>query len=144
MKRFTRYALVAILAMGAVTPLLVGCNLLQYQFCINNLTSFDLKEVNIAAQGAPSWGSNDLSGTLLPGGSVDIKGFSPGMYMVRGVFDIVNEEDVCEDVYNNEFIVVNDGLEITTTNICIDYDEEVPEKKSTVCVDIYGAARFEI
>lgn len=144
MHRFTRLATAAILTIGAATPLLIGCNLLTYQFCINNLTSFDLKEVNVASQGAPSWGANDLSGAVAPGGSEDIKGFSAGTYMVRAVFDIVDEQEICEDVYNNEYIVVNEGLEITTTNICIDYDEQFPGKKDAVCVDIYGAARFVI
>ncbi len=144
MKRLTRYAVVATLAVAAIIPMLAGCNILQYQFCINNLTQFDLKEVNIVAQGAESWGPNDLSGTLIPGDSEDIKGFAAGTYMVRGVFDVVDDVDICDEVINDEYIVINEGLEITTTNICIDYDERVPDDKSEICVEIYGEPRFVI
>lgn len=129
----------------SLVAVLAGCNLLQYQFCINNLTSFDLKEVNVAAQGAASWGGNDLSGALAPGGSEDIKGFAAGVYMVRGVFDVIDGEDFCDEVYNNELIVVNEGIEITTTNICIDYVEGLEfDVKLPACSDIYGAVRFAI
>jgi len=145
MKRLTRYAVVAVLTVGVIVPMLVGCNLLQYQFCISNLTSFDLKEVNIVTQGAASWGSNDLTAVLGPGSSVDIKGFLAGTYMVRAVFDVADASDLCDEIINDEYIVTNEGLEITTTNICIDYDEQIPDAKSDgPCYEIYGAPRFVI
>ncbi|MFA6242352.1 MAG: hypothetical protein WC655_15565 [Candidatus Hydrogenedentales bacterium] len=144
MKTLTRYAGVVIVATALIVPMMVGCNILQYQFCINNLTEYDLKEVNIVTQGSASWGANDLSGTLVPGGSEDIKGFAAGTYMVRGVFDVVDEVDICDEVINDEYIVINEGLEITTTNICIDYDEQIPSDKSEICFEIYGAPRFVI
>ncbi|MBX7256800.1 MAG: hypothetical protein K1Y02_10590 [Candidatus Hydrogenedentes bacterium] len=140
------------LAMGVcvvlVATVLAGCNLLQYQFCINNLTSFDLTDVNIVNQGADSWGANDLSAVLAPGGSEDIKGFAAGTYMVRGVFDVADSSEFCDDVINDELIVVNEGIDITTTNVCIDYREDtLLQGKAVViggCTLIYGDVRFVI
>ncbi|MBX7256801.1 MAG: hypothetical protein K1Y02_10595 [Candidatus Hydrogenedentes bacterium] len=147
MRVVRRFGLLAGMCVVLVVTVLAGCNLLQYQFCVTNLTPYDLKEVNITTQSADSWGSNDLTGVIEPGGSEDIKGFSPGMYMVRGVFDIAGEPNLCHEVINGELIIVNEGLEITTTNICIDYREIegiVSKDKADVCTSIYGAARFEI
>lgn len=147
MKTLRAYGVLACAGVVAVSAVLAGCNLLKYQFCINNFTSYDLIEVNIASQGAPSWGSNDLSAVLGPGGSEDIKGFSAGTYMVRGVFDIAGDPYLCDEVINGELIVVNEGIDITTTNVCIDYEEIsgfVDDSKSEACTTIYGAVRFEI
>ncbi len=139
MSNWKRFAVVMTVLVSVALPVMVGCNLLQYQFEINNLTSFDLVEVNITTDGAASWGSNDLTAVLAPGGSEDIKGFSAGDYMVRGVFDVV-DGDVCEPVYNNEYLVYNTDIEITTTNVAIDYQEEYDGE----CTDIYGDVRFVI
>ncbi len=145
MRAVRRIGLPVGVALVLVATVMVGCNLLQYQFCINNLTDFDLTEVNIVSQGALSWGANDLTAVLAPGGAEDIKGFSAGTYMVRGVFDVADQSGFCQEIINDELIVVSDGLEITTTNICIDYRQAaLLQGKAPVCTSIYDAIRFEI
>ena len=148
MRVVRRFGLPVGVCLVLVATVMAGCNLLQYQFCINNLTSFDLLEVNIVTQGAVSWGSNDLTAVLAPGGSEDIKGFSAGTYMVRGVFDVADGTDFCDTIINDELIVVNEGIEITTTNVCIDYDEIISSQEKAVapgdCMNIYGSVRFVI
>ncbi|MFA6242353.1 MAG: hypothetical protein WC655_15570 [Candidatus Hydrogenedentales bacterium] len=149
MRAVRRIGLPVGVALVLVATVMAGCNLLQYQFCINNLTDYDLTEVNIVSQGALSWGANDLTAVLAPGGAEDIKGFSAGTYMVRGVFDVADGPIFCDEIINDELIVVNEGLEITTTNICIDYQETLgslngENSKAVICTTIYGAVRFEI
>ncbi|MBX7256799.1 MAG: hypothetical protein K1Y02_10585 [Candidatus Hydrogenedentes bacterium] len=145
MRRSRSWGILAAVILVAVATVFAGCNLLQYQFCINNFTSYDLKEVNVANQGALSWGPNDLTSVLVSGQSEDIKGFAPGTYMVRGVFDIVDEFLFCGEAVNNELIVVNEGIEITTTNVCIDYYQGLSwNRRLPACSTIYGDVRFEI
>ncbi|MBX7256804.1 MAG: hypothetical protein K1Y02_10610 [Candidatus Hydrogenedentes bacterium] len=144
MSNWKRFAVVMAVLVSVALPVMVGCNLLQYQFEINNLTSYDLMEVNITADGAQSWGSNDLSAILAPGGSEDIKGFAAGEYMVRGVFDVADAEDdeICGPIYNDEYLVYNTGIEVTTTNVAIDYSEDVDTEEE--CTFIYGDVRYII
>ncbi|MFA6242351.1 MAG: hypothetical protein WC655_15560 [Candidatus Hydrogenedentales bacterium] len=145
MRTWKKAAIAMALVVGIVAPVTVGCNLLSYQICVNNQSSYDLVEVNVVTQGAVSWGSDDLVGIVGPGETQDIKGFSAGEYMVRGVFDVADGQ-VCEPVINNEYIVTNTNIEITTTNVCIDYDEQfvVETKAPGDCVEIYGSVRFVI
>lgn len=149
MRVVRRFGLPVGVCLVLVATVLAGCNLLHYQFCINNLTSFDLLQVNIVSQGSASWGTNDLSATLVPGGSEDIDGFASGVYMVRGVFDVADASGFCDEVINDELIVVNEGIEITTTNVCIDYQEDTQigsQTKAVIgnCTFIYGDVRFVI
>ncbi|MBX7256803.1 MAG: hypothetical protein K1Y02_10605 [Candidatus Hydrogenedentes bacterium] len=147
MRTWKTAAIVMSIAVGIVAPVMVGCNLLTYQICVNNQSSYDLIEVNVVALGAGSWGSNDLTGIVGPGQTQDIKGFSAGDYMVRGVFDVADSQ-VCEPVINDEYIVTNTNIDITTTNVCIDYNEQYVVQNGVKapgdCVEIYGAVRFEI
>ena len=144
MKKWFRVVGSAVVLAGLSISVFVGCNILQYQFCITNLTAFNLDEINIVPQGASSWGANDLSAFIAPGGEQDIKGFAPGTYMVRAVFDVTDATGLCGSVINGELIVTNNELTITTTNICIDYDEQVESAGKGGCTDVYGAAHFEI
>lgn len=142
MSNWKRFAVVMAVLVSVALPVMVGCNLLKYQFEINNLTSYDLVEVNITTDGAASWGSNDLAAVIAPGGSQDIKSFAAGDYMVRGVFDVADaeEDEICGPVYNDEYLVYNTDIEITTTNIAIDYKEQFEGE----CTSIYGDVRFVI
>lgn len=148
MRTWKKAAIGMALVVGIVAPVLVGCNILKYQICVNNQSSYDLIEVNVVAQGAGSWGADDLIGIVAPGQSQDIKGFTAGEYMVRGVFDVADSQ-VCPPVINDEYIVTNTNIEITTTNVCIDYNEQyVVQNGGTKapgdCVEIYGEVRFVI
>jgi len=145
MRNWKKAAILMALIVGIAAPVMVGCNLLKYQICVNNQSSYDLVEVNVVTDGSVSWGADDLTGVLAPGQTQDIKGFSAGDYMVRAIFDVADGQ-VCPPVINNEYIVTNTGIVITTTNVCIDYNEQyaVDEKAPASCVEIYGAVRFVI
>ena len=143
----SRILLSGVLLLIVAIPILVGCNVLQYQFCISNFTPFNLNEVDIVSQGASSWGTNSLASFIPPGGEKDIKGFAPGTYMVRAVFDVADTSGLCGPIINGLYIVTNNDLTITTTNICIDYDEQQTantDKVPATCTEIYGSAHFEI
>ncbi len=147
-KRFV--VAMAVLA-GLAIPIVVGCSVLKYQFCITNLTSYNLKEVNIVPEGTASWGANQLSSPILAGAEQDIPGFSPGTYWVRAIFDVVDpctngfcvntgksfQETECQ---LNEVLVYSFDLPaITTTNLCITYDV-----RTSTCTEIYATASFAI
>ncbi len=153
----------AIAGLGvAVVATLVGCSVLKYQFCVTNLTSYNLKEVDIVPEGTTSWGVNQLSTTpLLPGQEQDIPGWAPGTYWVRAIFDVVDPcgNDFCNlqqvkstqqvECQVNEVLVYSFDLPaITTTNLCIDYAERTLNvSKGTAplgCIELYASARFAI
>jgi hypothetical protein len=154
MKKWRRVALCAALLVGVAVPVLVGCNILVYQFCIFNGTDYILKELNIVKAGDASWGPNDLnSGTpLAAGASEDIKGFSAGSYWVRAIFDVVDPlgSNLCSNTSksyqvvsqgtNEVFVYSYDLPSITTANLCLDYLVQDIEK----CLEIYVNDHFEI
>ena len=124
-----RIATLALLA-GVALPLMVGCPgllnaFIKLKICVKNDTYLDLKEVNVVAANAPSWGANDLpDGTVAPGDQGVIPNNSPGNYDIRAMFD---DKEEC---VSNATIVMTD-VELDTTNLCITFDQLV------ACDDIY-------
>ena len=165
-----RFGIALAVLAGVTVSVLVGCNVLQYQFCITNNTSFNLKEVNIVLADTLSWGANQLSNEpLLPGQEQDIKGWAPGTYWVRAKFDVIDpcQNNFCETAPPKGLSLVSQSFQnvkcelnevwvysfdlpaITTTNLCIDYDEQQVNLSKPIllqfdCTEIYATAHFEI
>ncbi len=163
MSHSTRFGIALAVLAGVAVPVIIGCNVLQYQFCISNLTPYNLKEVDIVSEGSVSWGANQLVHVpLLPGQEQDIPGWSPGTYWVRAIFDVVDPcgNNFCEvpvkrrpigqsvECQLNEVLVYNFDLPaITTTNLCLDYYLDTGfevDLKILSCSEIYAVAHFEI
>ncbi len=149
----------SVLAALLIVSVTVSCSVLKYQFCITNLTSFNLKEVDIVPEGQPSWGVNQLSATLLPGQEQDTPGWAPGTYWVRAIFDVIDPcgNGFCGGLVKstqqiectlNEVLVYSFDLPaITTTNLCIDYQERdstLQPPKAFTCHEIYATSHFAI
>jgi len=123
----------AIMAAVAL-PLVVGCQFLVFKICVKNNTEFWLDEFTTKSAGAPTYPDGTIK-NVAPGGSASQGGYSAGSYDIRAKFD-VSDDSVCEDTL--ELL----GVEIESTNVCITYETQDIDEKSTCDREIYATVDY--
>ncbi len=83
--------------------LMTGCPC-QNTLKVENETLFPISAVYVRLEGADDWGDNELSNTILPGETENIRDLLPGCYDVRVVYlGIADDEEticlLCQESY---------------------------------------------